>query len=93
LIASATVFAPPANSSDDLIARFYEWVGKEADVRLLFSSGIESASETNLIEDLGGPLAVHSQSSLFTQSLTLPPNERVRSRCPNRLQRPNDLGG
>ena len=49
-----------AEDGDDLIARFYEWAGEEADVRLLFSSGIESASETNLIEDLGGPLAVHS---------------------------------
>jgi hypothetical protein len=29
---------------------------------LHFSSGIESASETNLIEDLGGPLAVQGAS-------------------------------
>jgi alpha-mannosidase len=51
-----------AEDSDDLIVRFYEWAGKEADVRLHFSSGIESASETNLIEDLGGPLAVQGAS-------------------------------
>ena len=51
-----------AEESDDLIVRFYEWAGKEADVRLHFSSGIESASETNLIEDLGGPLAVQGAS-------------------------------
>ena len=51
-----------AEDSDDLIARFCEWAGKEADVRLHLSSGIESASETNLIEDLGGPLAVQGAS-------------------------------
>ncbi len=51
-----------AEDGDDLIVRFYEWAGKEADIQLHFSSGLESASETNLIEDLGGPLTVQGAS-------------------------------
>jgi len=51
-----------AEDSDALIVRFYEWAGKEVDVKLQFTPGAESASETNLIEKQSGALAVQSGS-------------------------------
>ncbi len=51
-----------AEDSDALIVRFYEWAGKEVDVKLQFTPGAGSASETNLIEKPSGALAVQSGS-------------------------------
>jgi alpha-mannosidase len=44
---------------DSLVLRFYEWAGREADVKLQLPPGAQSASETNLIEQSIGilPLA------------------------------------
>ncbi len=43
---------------DSLVLRFYEWAGKEADVKLQLPPGAESAAETNLIEQSMGNLAI-----------------------------------
>ncbi len=39
-----------AEDDDALVLRFYEWAGREADVRLQLPPGAESAVETNLME-------------------------------------------
>jgi alpha-mannosidase len=39
-----------AEDDDTLILRFYEWAGKETDVRLQLPSGAQTASETDLME-------------------------------------------
>ena len=39
-----------AEDDSELVLRFYEWAGKEADVKIHLPSGVESASETNLME-------------------------------------------
>ncbi len=51
-----------AEDDDDLILRYYEWAGKEADVKLILPAGAQSASETNLMEKASGsaPLAGNS---------------------------------
>jgi alpha-mannosidase len=41
---------------DSLVLRFYEWAGREADVKLQLPPGAQSASETNLIEKSIGNL-------------------------------------
>lgn len=46
-----------AEDNDDLVIRFYEWAGKNGDVRLEFSP-TESAEETNLMEKPSGALTV-----------------------------------
>jgi alpha-mannosidase len=45
-----------------LIVRFYEWAGKESDVRLTFPLGLESAAETDLMEKSIGDLALQAQA-------------------------------
>ena len=47
--------------SDDLIARFYEWAGKESDVRLQFSADVDSSTETDLMENAGATVGVHGK--------------------------------
>jgi alpha-mannosidase len=39
-----------AEDNSALVLRFYEWAGKEGDVKLQFPAGAESASETDLME-------------------------------------------
>ncbi len=57
-----------AEDDDALVVRFYEWAGKETDVRLQLPEGAESAAETNLMEkpektlDLNsGAMTVHTR--------------------------------
>jgi len=57
-----------AEEDGSLILRFYEWAGKESDVKIVLPVGAQSASETDLMErpigDLavpGGVLAVHTK--------------------------------
>src|SRR5579863_5512444 len=47
-----------AEDGDDLILRFYEWAGKQADVVLQLPPGAQSASETDLMERPIGNLSV-----------------------------------
>jgi len=51
-----------AEDGNDLIVRFYEAFGKEADVRLQFSSTVDSAKDANLLEEPAGPLPVQNES-------------------------------
>jgi alpha-mannosidase len=48
-------------SEDDnsLVLRFYEWAGREADVKLRLPAGVQSADETNLMEKPIADLTVH----------------------------------
>jgi alpha-mannosidase len=39
-----------AEDGDNLVARFYEWAGKEGDVELQFAEPADSAEEVNLME-------------------------------------------
>ena len=57
-----------AEDGDWLILRFYEWAGKEADVKLRLPAGALEASETDLMERpvmdlslLDGTVAVHTK--------------------------------
>jgi len=45
-----------AEDGAGLVFRFYEWAGKEVDAKLVLPGGAESASETDLMERLTGPL-------------------------------------
>jgi alpha-mannosidase len=47
-----------AEDDDALILRFYEWAGKETDVRLQLPSAAHAASETDLMERATGSLSV-----------------------------------
>jgi alpha-mannosidase len=51
-------------SEDDnfLVLRFYEWAGKEADVKLQLPAGAQSASETDLMERSIADLAVRNNA-------------------------------
>ena len=51
-------------SEDDgaLVLRFYEWAGRQGDVTLQLPAGVQSASETNMIEKGEGILAVHNDT-------------------------------
>jgi alpha-mannosidase len=51
-------------SEDDgsLVLRFYEWAGREADVKLQLPAGAQSASETDLMERSTTSLAVHHEA-------------------------------
>jgi alpha-mannosidase len=51
-----------AEDDNALILRFYEWAGKEGDVKIRFSSGAESAVETNLMEVAGAGLPVNGDA-------------------------------
>jgi alpha-mannosidase len=48
-----------SEDDDSLILRFYEWAGKEVDVKLQLPGGVRSASETDLMERPIADLAVH----------------------------------
>ena len=51
-----------SEDDDSLVLRFYEWAGKEADVKLHFPPGAQSASETDLMEKAIAELAVNNDS-------------------------------
>jgi alpha-mannosidase len=53
-----------AEDDDGLILRFYEWAGKEDDVKVQFPSGEKAAVETNLMEKPGKGVSV--QGTLIT---------------------------
>jgi alpha-mannosidase len=48
-----------SEDDDSLVLRFYEWDGKEVDVKLHLPAGAQSASETDLMEKSTAELAVH----------------------------------
>jgi len=48
-----------SEGDDSLVLRFYEWAGREADVKLQLPAGAQSASETDLMERSTTSLAVH----------------------------------
>jgi alpha-mannosidase len=57
-----------AEDDSSLILRFYEWAGKESDVKIVLPVGAQAASETDLMERpigdlavLGGVVAVHTK--------------------------------
>ncbi len=50
-----------AEDNEDLVVRFYEWAGKSGDVRLKFSTPVQSAQDVNLMEKPGGTLAVQGE--------------------------------
>ena len=48
-----------SEDDDSLVLRFYEWAGREEDVKLQLPAGARSASETDLMERSIADLAVH----------------------------------
>jgi alpha-mannosidase len=60
---SGNVIVTAVKKSEDensLIVRFYEWAGKESDVKLELPAGAVSASETNLMEKPAGNVAIEN---------------------------------
>jgi alpha-mannosidase len=51
-----------SEDDDSLVLRFYEWAGKEADVKLHLPPGAQSASETDLMERPIADLAVRNDA-------------------------------
>jgi len=51
-----------AEKEDAVILRFYEWAGKESDVKLSLPTGADDASETDLMERSIGKLSVGNGS-------------------------------
>jgi len=51
-----------AEDGSDLVVRFYEACGKPVDVRLQFSSTVDSAADANLLEVPGGSLPVQGET-------------------------------
>src|SRR5450755_2674405 len=51
---------------NSLIVRFYEWAGKKGDVHLTLPERATSASATNLMESVEGPLAFDTTGRLVT---------------------------
>ena len=49
-----------SEDDDSLVLRFYEWAGKEADVKLQIPAGAKSASDTDLMERSIAELGVHN---------------------------------
>ncbi len=49
-----------AEGEDSLILRFYEWAGTASDVKLQLPAGVNSATETNLMEQPSGNLPVEN---------------------------------
>jgi alpha-mannosidase len=49
-----------AEEDGSLVFRFYEWAGKESDVKIVVPVGAQSASETDLMERPIGELALES---------------------------------
>jgi len=51
-----------AEDDGALVVRFYEWAGKEGDVKLQLPDGAQQASETDLMEKTTGALALQGKS-------------------------------
>ena len=51
-----------SEDDDSLVLRFYEWAGKEVEVKLHLPPGAQSASETDLMEKSMADLAVHNDA-------------------------------
>ncbi len=51
-----------SEDDDSLVLRFYEWAGREADVKLQLPAGAQSASETDLMERSIASLAMHNDA-------------------------------
>ena len=51
-----------SEDDDSLVLRFYEWAGKEVDVKLHLPPGAQAASETDLMEKPIGDLALSNDS-------------------------------
>jgi alpha-mannosidase len=51
-----------SEDDDSLVLRFYEWAGREADVKLQLPAEAQSASETDLMERSVADLAVHNDT-------------------------------
>jgi alpha-mannosidase len=51
-----------SEDDDSLVLRFYEWAGREADVKLRLPAGAQSASETDLMERPIGTLAMYKDA-------------------------------
>ncbi len=51
-----------SEDDDSLVLRFYEWAGKEVEVKLHLPPGAQSASETDLMEKPIADLAVHNDA-------------------------------
>jgi len=49
-----------SEDDDSLVLRFYEWAGKETDVKIQLPPGAQSASETDLMEKPTSDLALHN---------------------------------
>ena len=49
-----------------LIARFYEWAGKKGDIHLTLPEKATSASATNLMENVEGPLSLDAAGKVVT---------------------------
>lgn len=47
-----------AEDEDALVLRFYEWAGKESDVKLQLPAGVQAASETDLMERPMGEIPI-----------------------------------
>jgi alpha-mannosidase len=57
-----------SEDDDSLVLRFYEWAGKETDVKLQLPAGAQSASETDLMERSIADLAVkHGAVTVHTK--------------------------
>jgi alpha-mannosidase len=51
-----------SEDDDTLVLRFYEWAGKEADVKLHLPKGAQSVAETDLMERQTRDLALRNDS-------------------------------
>jgi len=51
-----------AEDDNGLVLRFYEWAGKESEVKVQLLSGAQSASEVDLMEKPVAPLSVHDDA-------------------------------
>ena len=57
-----------AEDGSGLVLRFYEWAGREGDAKLTLPAGVQSGSETDLMERTIGPLSVrNSEVTVHTQ--------------------------
>jgi alpha-mannosidase len=64
-VSSSNVVLTAVKKAEDnsaLVLRFYEWAGKETDVKLTLPAGAQSASETDLMEKPTGDLPLSSGS-------------------------------
>ena len=52
--------AKKAEDDNNLILRFYEWAGREGDVKVQLPPGAQSAQEADLMEHPTGDLRLHS---------------------------------